>query len=147
MRHMKDKCRVLERPTDPNTRTFPEGEARLVSFKEVRVGVGEKDRMSQAEGRTYVKSLKWQSAWQVQETDKKATTMKSKKDNWMSLDHEVLQSSVCESIFGFKCLLTPDDCIVLYEYLLWDYLEAKAIGIKTKWFLLSWNSRQSRKDP
>lgn len=58
MRHMKDKCRVLERPTDPNTRTFPEGEARLVSFKEVRVGVGEKDRMPQAEGRTYVKSLK-----------------------------------------------------------------------------------------
>ena len=41
----------------------------------------------------------------------------SKKDNWMSLDHEVLQSSVCQSIFGFKCL-TPDDCIVLYEYLL-----------------------------
>ena len=42
----------------------------------------------------------------------------SKKDNWMSLDHEFLQSSVCESIFGFKYLLTPDDCIVLYEYLL-----------------------------
>lgn len=58
MRHMKDKCRVLEQLTDPNIRTFPEGEARLVSFEEVRVGVGEEDRTSQAEGRTYVKSLK-----------------------------------------------------------------------------------------
>ena len=43
---MKDKCRVLEWLTDPNTRTFPEGEERLASFNEGRVGVGEEDRVS-----------------------------------------------------------------------------------------------------
>ena len=55
---MKDKCSVLEWLTDPNTRTFPEGEEGLVFFNEGRVEVGEEDRVSQAEGRTYVKSLK-----------------------------------------------------------------------------------------
>ena len=58
MRHMENKCSVPEWLTDPNTRTFPEGEEWLVSFNEGRVGVGEEDRVSQAEGRTYVKSLK-----------------------------------------------------------------------------------------
>ena len=86
MRHMEDKCSVLEWLTDPNTRTFPEGEEWLVSFNEGRVGVGEEDRVSQAEGRTYVKSLKWQSVCQVQETDKKATTMTARRiTGWVSI--------------------------------------------------------------
>ena len=64
----------------------------------------------------------------------------------MCLDHEVLQSRMY--VNPFLVLITywhQMTALVLYEYILRDCLEAQALRIKTRWFLPSWNSRQSRK--